>query len=183
MVSVPCCLGQYSVEAGLLGCAAPLTVNSLPNTCPNTKPSELNLDGMEEAYENNGWKDCASTLSKVDCVKDFGYPKLDTYYKPGKIPSSGTATLSNTGSSSVTSPVSGATFTWTAGSSAHVVTAQSTDAAKATGSGSSASATSGNSASGTASASATATTGAAVRAGMDSYLWAGLAAAAVFVQA
>lgn len=154
----------------------------MPNTCPNLNPSELKLDDMEEAFGDQ-FKDCGSTLGKVDCVKEFNYPKLDTYYKPGKIPSGGNATLSNTGSSSVTSPVSGATFTWTAGSSAHVVTAQSTDAAKATGSGASASATSGDSASGTASASPTATTGAAVRAGVDSYLFAGLAVAAVFVQA
>ncbi|PLB51456.1 hypothetical protein P170DRAFT_433443 [Aspergillus steynii IBT 23096] len=161
-------------------CGYSAILSSLPDTCPNTKLSELSIDDLEAAIEQAGWKDCASTLEKVDCAKKFSYPKLDTYYKPGKLPN-GTATLSNTGSSSITSPVSGATFTWTAGSSDHVVTAQSTDAAKATGS--SASATSGDSASGTASASATATTGAAVRVGMDSYLFAGLAVAAVFVQA
>ncbi|KAK1142934.1 hypothetical protein N8T08_007175 [Aspergillus melleus] len=184
-VEKQCGLKASADDSKIQGCACcgfSAALSALPNTCPNANPSDLNLDGMEDLF-GDIWEQCADVLKDLDCAKEFDFPKLDTYYAPGKVPKGGSATLSNT-SGSLTSPVS-ATITWSAGSSAHTVTAVSTDAVKAsgTGSGSSASATTGNSASGTASASATATTGAAVRAGMDSYLWAGLAVAAVFVQA
>ncbi|KAI9046025.1 uncharacterized protein KD926_005972 [Aspergillus affinis] len=161
-------------------CGLSAALSALPNTCPKVNPADLKLADMEEEF-GDMWEQCADTLKDLDCAKEFDFPKLDTYYGPGKIPKGGNETLSNA-SGSLTAPVS-ATITWSAGSSAHTVTAVSTDAVKASGTGSSASATSGDKASGTASASATATTGAAVRAGMDSYLWAGLAVAAVFVQA
>lgn len=105
--------------------------NSIWDTCPNTKPSLLDVDGWYDAFiGRNGWDNCGDYLDAYDCAGDLGFGAKDagettTFYKPGGLPKNGTGTLYNTGS--LTTPVSGATFTWTFGTVQHVVTAVSTD--------------------------------------------------------
>ncbi|KAA8643750.1 hypothetical protein EYZ11_007113 [Aspergillus tanneri] len=160
-------------------CGYSVTLSSLPDICPNTNPAQLGLDMSD--LQDDTWNTCAKTMEKIDCAKEFGYAKLDTYYKPGQPIKNGTESLSATGGS-ITSPVS-ATFTWTASNSTHIITAQSTDA-KVTSSTTASATSDKSSASGssTTSASSPTQTDAAVRSGMNSLLWTGIVAAAVFVQ-
>ncbi|KAL4779079.1 hypothetical protein BJX76DRAFT_365552 [Aspergillus varians] len=120
-----------SYAYGCMCCSYSTFLSSLPNTCPTLDPSELELDNLEQIFRNvsgSDWDDCAQYLEQYDCAKTFGYPDhIETYYGPGEIPTGGTETLHNT-AGSITSPVSGATFTWTSGTVENVVTVSSVGA-------------------------------------------------------
>lgn len=115
--------------------------NSIWDTCPNTKPSLLDVDGWFNGFiTQDDWDKCGDYLDAYDCAGDLGFSAEEaggttTFYKKGGLPKNGTGTLYNTGS--LTTPVSGATFTWTFGTNPHVVTVVSADhvvaAATATG--------------------------------------------------
>ncbi|KAJ6092409.1 hypothetical protein N7467_004378 [Penicillium canescens] len=128
-------------------------VSAIYDTCPNTKPFLLGVDGWNEAvFAPNDWEECGPYPESYDCAGDLGYSRTDTgaiskFYQPGSMPSNGTETLSNK-DGVVSTPVSGDTFTWTFGQSMiavlHTVTVTSADAVvtgKATGGGSSATST------------------------------------------
>ncbi|KAJ5657554.1 uncharacterized protein N7484_001203, partial [Penicillium longicatenatum] len=119
-----------------LCCAESAIVSTIWDTCPNTKPALLDVDGWNNTLlEPNGWASCGEYLDAYDCAGDLGFGAEDaggttTFYKPGGLLKNGTGTLYNTGS--LTTPVSGATFTWTFGTILHAVTAVSTDHVVAT---------------------------------------------------
>lgn len=112
--------------------SARLTTSSIWNTCPNTKPSEIGADYWYDAFlKPNHWEECAPYLEAYDCGGDLGFAaesagNTHTFYKPNALPKNGTETLFNTGGA-LSTPVSGATFTWTDGSLIHAVTAASTN--------------------------------------------------------
>lgn len=104
---------------------------SIYDTCPNTNPSDIGADSWYAALFTHEWEDCGKYLEAYDCAGDLGYGAEDaggthTFYEPGKFPKNGTETLYNTGGA-LSTPVSGATFTWTYGSIEHPVTVKSTD--------------------------------------------------------
>ncbi|KAJ5889616.1 hypothetical protein N7504_010426 [Penicillium tannophilum] len=122
-------------------CAESAILSTIWDTCPNTKPSLLDVDGWFNGFiTQDDWDKCGDYLDAYDCAGDLGFSAEDaggttTFYKKGGLPKNGTGTLYNTGS--LTTPVSGATFTWTFGTNPHVVTVVSADhvvaAATATG--------------------------------------------------
>ncbi|KAJ5698960.1 hypothetical protein N7462_000965 [Penicillium macrosclerotiorum] len=113
-------------------CAMSGFVTAIWGTCPNTKPSDLGADAWYSALlEPNDWEDCGPYLASYDCAGDLGYGSDDAgdtteFYKPNSLPANGTETMYNTGGV-LSTPVSGATFTWTYGTVLHAVTAVSTD--------------------------------------------------------
>ncbi|EPS28532.1 hypothetical protein PDE_03478 [Penicillium oxalicum 114-2] len=100
------------------------------NTCPNTIPSEIGADYWYDSFlKPNHWDECASYLETHDCAHELGYSAesaggTNTFYKPGKLPQNGTQSLFNTGQT-LSTPASGASFTWTDGSLIHAITAAS----------------------------------------------------------
>lgn len=112
--------------------SARLTSSSVWNTCPNTKPSEIGADYWYDAFlKPNHWEECAPYLEAYDCGGDLGFAAesagdTHTFYKPNALPKNGTETLFNTGGV-LSTPASGASFTWTDGSLIHTVTAASTN--------------------------------------------------------
>lgn len=102
------------------------------DTCPNTKPSVIGADDWYAVlFAHSKWEDCGKYLDAYDCAGDLGFGAEDagdthTFYKPGGFPDNGTETLYNTGGV-ISTPISGATFTWTYGSIEHPVTVKSTD--------------------------------------------------------
>lgn len=109
-----------------------LTSSSIWGVCPNTKPSEIGADYWYDAFLGpHHWEDCGPYLEAYDCGSDLGYAAesagdTHTFYKPNNLPKNGTETLYNSGGV-LSTPVSGATFTWTADSLLHAITAASTN--------------------------------------------------------
>lgn len=109
-----------------------LTSSSIWNVCPNTRPSEIGADYWYDAFlRPHHWDECGPYLEKYDCGSDLGFAAesagdTHTFPKPKNLPKNGTETLFNTGGV-LSTPVSGATFTWTDGSLLHAITAASTN--------------------------------------------------------
>lgn len=102
--------------------------------CPDIDPTLIGLstvDTLGTTYDNP-FSGCASTLSNDICEAQLGWPKVagGTYYGPSNLPASGTATLSN-GAGTVTTPVSGAVFTYTNGANTQVYTISAVSVGKA----------------------------------------------------
>jgi len=77
----------------------------------------MGLDDLMKSYHSDNWTSCASPLEKTDCVKslEFEAPaSTGSLYGPTNTPARGTQTLFNN-PGAVSSPVSGATYSWTAG--------------------------------------------------------------------
>ncbi|KAJ5100590.1 hypothetical protein N7456_006642, partial [Penicillium angulare] len=112
-------------------CTQSAIVSTIWDTCPNTDPSDLAIDDWYTAFlEPNDWESCGKYIDAYDCAGDLGFGAesagdTTTFYKPDGLPKNGTESMYNTGA--LSTPVSGATFTWTFASEAHVVTAMSTD--------------------------------------------------------
>ncbi|KAF4966744.1 hypothetical protein FSARC_5609 [Fusarium sarcochroum] len=109
-------------------------LSTIWGVCPDTKPS---LIGPDDVYNRIILKDenypkCADYTDKYSCVGDLkftppGKDKSIKFYNPGELPKNGTKTLSNL-DGSITSPLSGATFTWTRGDRTRAITVASPNA-------------------------------------------------------
>lgn len=116
--------------------------------CPNTNPHLIGLDTVNTLFAafDEPFDQCDSYLTEFDCVKSLGYSPIGTissYIHPSATASAGTGSLTTT-AGSITSPISGSTFVWTAPASNTytVVAAQATNSkGSASGSSSSGSAT------------------------------------------
>ncbi|CEJ59610.1 hypothetical protein PMG11_08227 [Penicillium brasilianum] len=113
-------------------CAQSAIVSAIWGVCPSTKPSEIGVDDWYNAFLGpHHWKECGPYLEAYDCGSNLGYAAesagdTHTFYRPNSLPKNGTETLYNTGGI-LSTPVSGATFTWTDGSLLHGITAASTN--------------------------------------------------------
>ncbi|KAF3399858.1 hypothetical protein F1880_008166 [Penicillium rolfsii] len=113
-------------------CAESAIVSAIWNVCPNTKPSEIGADYWFDAFlRPHHWDECGPYLEAYDCGSDLGFAAesagdTHTFYQPNSLPKNGTETLFNTGGV-LSTPVSGATFTWTDASLLHAITAASTN--------------------------------------------------------
>ncbi|CAG8301557.1 unnamed protein product [Penicillium salamii] len=93
---------------------------SIWDTCPDTKPSLLSADEWFNSVLIPGdWDKCGPYLEAFDCAGDLGYGRADAeanikFWSPTSMPTNGTKTASNI-AGSISSPVSGNTFTWTFG--------------------------------------------------------------------
>jgi hypothetical protein len=96
--------------------------------CPNTNPKLIGLNAIIKAVANTEpWSSCGPSLQQFDCVNDlrFAAPlSTGSIYNPTDLPASGTQTLSNI-AGEVTSPASGAVFTYSAVGSEWTVSALS----------------------------------------------------------
>jgi hypothetical protein len=105
---------------------------SIWGTCPKTKPSLLHADDWLSIFSSDlSWDDCGKYLKEYDCVKIMGFGNSTIgegfeLFAPGKFPENGTATLSNV-DGTISSPVSGATFTWQNKDSPRTIVAFSKD--------------------------------------------------------
>lgn len=87
------------------------------NTCPETQPSLLHADAWLSILPSDfAWDDCGRYLEQYDCAEMMDIGNTTTsqaleLYAPGEFPNNGTATLYNI-DGTISSPVSGATFTW-----------------------------------------------------------------------
>lgn len=93
-------------------------------------PNFLGVDSflnslMGDAWEK--WPKCK--FDNNTCHTDYKYAlpgnKDAKFYEPGKFPKNGTHTTMTNLPGTITSPISGATFTWTMNSTAHTITAAS----------------------------------------------------------
>ncbi|RYP88464.1 hypothetical protein DL770_004628 [Monosporascus sp. CRB-9-2] len=101
--------------------------------CPNTDPSLLGADEIYQSLvvQDENWPQCAEYMEAFPCGSTLGFtpPGGDDsgpFYEPGNFPPNGTATTSNI-AGSITSPVSGAKYTWTYNSIPRTVTVVSAD--------------------------------------------------------
>ncbi|KAI0113350.1 hypothetical protein F4814DRAFT_449797 [Daldinia grandis] len=114
-------------------CSQSGMLSAFSQICPNTDPSLL---GMDEIYQSlvasdEDWPMCATYMDAYPCDGTLGYTPPGgndsaVFYEPGKFPPNGTATPSNV-AGSITSPVSGATYTWTYDGLARTVTVESAE--------------------------------------------------------
>ncbi|KAJ5191258.1 uncharacterized protein N7498_010243 [Penicillium cinerascens] len=115
-------------------CAESAIRSTIYDTCPNTKPSVMDADWwFNRILEENKWTMCRLYLDDYDCAGDLGYGAENAggtqkFYNPGEFLKNGTETLYNT-NGVVSTPVDGASFTWTYISDVHTVTVRSTDLA------------------------------------------------------
>ncbi|KAH7186266.1 uncharacterized protein B0J16DRAFT_363226 [Fusarium flagelliforme] len=120
-------------------CTSSGILSSFWDICPNTKPSLLGADEYWNLLisKDEDYPQCGDYNDVYSCAKDLkftppGKDKSAKFYGPGELPKNGTDTLTNM-EGTITSPLSGATFTWTDGPIEHPITAASVDA-KPTGS-------------------------------------------------
>jgi hypothetical protein len=99
-------------------------LNSIYGICPTTDPTLIGLSNVNqlETIMDTPFDTCGSYLSEFPCAS-LGFTPVagGTFYGPDNLPASGTATLSNLGGT-VTSPASGAVFTYTNGGDGVVYT-------------------------------------------------------------
>ncbi|KXG50482.1 uncharacterized protein PGRI_069730 [Penicillium griseofulvum] len=118
-------------------CGWSAIISAIWDTCPDTKPSLLSADEWFAAVLNPGkWEECGPYLEAYDCANDLGFGRADAggtnnFPRPNSMPTNGTKTMSNVGGT-VSTPVSGDTFTWMFGSATnaviHTVTVSAADA-------------------------------------------------------
>ncbi|RYP52815.1 hypothetical protein DL768_002064 [Monosporascus sp. mg162] len=115
-------------------CAESAYLSTFWEVCPSTDPSLLGADEIYQSLvvQDENWPQCTEYMEAFPCASTLGFtpPGGDdsgTFYEPGNFPPNGTATTSNI-ASSITSPVSGATYTWTYNSIPRTVTVVSGDA-------------------------------------------------------
>ena len=108
------------------------------DVCPSTDPTLIGLNVVIDfgIKASMPWTNCGSYLENIDCLGGLGYEApLSTgeVYNPTNTPSAGTQTLSDI-SGQMTTPASGATFTWFGYASSHTypVIALSADTTAAT---------------------------------------------------
>lgn len=96
--------------------------------CPDTDPKLIGLTKILDATSATlPWSSCGPSLDEFDCVNDLGYEaplSTGSVYNPTDLPASGTQTLSNI-AGEVTSPASGAVFSYSAIGSEWTVSALS----------------------------------------------------------
>ncbi|KAM0549170.1 hypothetical protein ACHAPJ_009479 [Fusarium lateritium] len=79
------------------------------------------------------YEQCADYIDTYDCISDLkftppGKDKSAKVYAPGEFPKNGTKTVTTNLGGSITSPLSGATLSWTAGNIERTITAANADA-------------------------------------------------------
>ncbi|KAK9323674.1 hypothetical protein V1517DRAFT_243301, partial [Lipomyces orientalis] len=103
------------LDAACACCGESASLSSLYSICPDTDPSQAGLDVIQSYFSgfNEPFDSCDQYLSSYNCVSDLGFSQIDggKFYGPSNLLLSGTQSLSD-GPGSITSPVSGATFTW-----------------------------------------------------------------------
>ncbi|KAJ5123091.1 hypothetical protein N7448_009188 [Penicillium atrosanguineum] len=112
-------------------CSYSAAVSTIWDECPNTDPAILGADyWLGGLMEGEHGEACSTYMEHFPCKKlGFGDKVAggtNTFYTPDNLPKNGTETLYNTGGV-ISSPVSGATFTWTSGTLEHAITVSSTD--------------------------------------------------------
>jgi hypothetical protein len=111
-----------------------IALSSIYGLCPNTDPSLIGistLNTLETTYDQP-FSGCDAALSSGICESQLGWPKVagGEYYGPSNLPKNGTNTLSNE-AGTVTSPASGAVFTYTNGANTQVYTISAASVGKA----------------------------------------------------
>lgn len=105
------------------------------NVCPDTNPDILGLNEVRALYlgaDNITAADCPARLSSYDCVA-HGFNASGSYgtnassWANSPLPHTATGSLTDK-AGIITSPVSGATYTWTALNATYTVTAASVEA-------------------------------------------------------
>ncbi|KAJ4247434.1 hypothetical protein NW762_013109 [Fusarium torreyae] len=124
-----CLCGTYSVA-----------LSSVWDICPDTDPGFLGADDLYAGLvaTMKSYEQCADYIDTFDCISDLkftppGKDKSAKVYAPGEFPKNGTKTVTTNRGGSITSPLSGATLSWTAGNIERTITAVNADA-KPTGS-------------------------------------------------
>ncbi|CAI7668417.1 unnamed protein product [Penicillium pancosmium] len=113
-------------------CAESAVRSTIYDTCPNTRPSIIDADyWFGRLLDEEDWSSCRSAFDDYNCAGDLGFGAEDAggvqkYYKPGEFPKNGTETLYNT-NGVISTPISGASFTWDYSTDVHTVTVRSTD--------------------------------------------------------
>ncbi|KAI8689374.1 hypothetical protein NCS56_00200800 [Fusarium sp. Ph1] len=108
------------------------------NVCPDMNPSLIGADDWYNLVPLDNFPTCGKYMDDISCVGDLGFPppgadKSAKFYAPGEFPKNGIETTISNLDGSVTSPLSGETFSWTLGAIEHTVIVASVDA-KPTGS-------------------------------------------------
>ncbi|KAF7558496.1 hypothetical protein G7046_g5667 [Stylonectria norvegica] len=114
-------------------CADSAWLSVFYDVCPDTDPSLLGIDvWYGGVIDKDQWSTCGDYIDEDTCSSQLNYTlpggdKGNKFYSAGDLPANGTKTLSNIGGV-ITSPVSGAAYTWTFDGVDHAVTVASADA-------------------------------------------------------
>ncbi|KAF4995604.1 hypothetical protein FDECE_12747 [Fusarium decemcellulare] len=108
------------------------------NICPDMNPFVLGADDWYNLVPRNNFPACGKYMDAISCTGDLGFAppglnKSAKFFAPGEFPENGTQTTVWNLVGSITSPLSGETFSWTFAGIAHTVTIATADA-KPTGS-------------------------------------------------
>ncbi|GES56895.1 hypothetical protein ATEIFO6365_0001010100 [Aspergillus terreus] len=128
---VDCGLPETELEQDLRGCQCctmSALISSIWDTCPDTDPNYITASYWNETlFGPYDWDTCGPTLREYDCANTLGFGDdsaggIKNFYNPDNVPENGIGPLTNTGGS-ITTPISGSTFTWTFGPSTYTITA------------------------------------------------------------
>ncbi|KAL5361464.1 hypothetical protein BJX96DRAFT_85207 [Aspergillus floccosus] len=129
--AVDCGLSETELERDLRGCQCctmSALISSIWDTCPNTDPDFITASFWNETlFSPYDWDTCGPTLREYDCANALGFGAdpaggIENFRSPNNVPENATGRLTNTGVS-ITTPISGSTFTWTFGPSTYAITA------------------------------------------------------------
>ena len=98
------------------------------NICPGMDPNYLGVDAFLNSLLGDAWEKWPKCkFDNTTCHTEYNYTlpgnKDAKFYQPGEFPKNGTHTTMTNLPGTITSPISGATFTWTMNSTAHTITA------------------------------------------------------------
>lgn len=120
--------------------------NRIYSICPNISPAFLDFDYVNEYWSavDGGFDNCASVLGEYDCINDLNFQPIGTLTYLSSIPAStGTVDFptTTTDGGSITTPLLGAVYTFTALDGASTITAVQATGSMGSGSGGSSSST------------------------------------------
>lgn len=108
------------------------------DTCPNTDPYATTFGYWNRTlFSPYDWDACGPYVEKYDCADSLSLGTnttdgIEHFYTPDNVPKNGTGILTTTGTGTISTPLSGSSFTWTLGSSTYHITAAASNTAAAT---------------------------------------------------
>ncbi|KAI8713759.1 hypothetical protein NCS52_01221400 [Fusarium sp. LHS14.1] len=121
---------KAKVAPACVCCSWSAALSAYWNICPDMDPNYLGVDYFFHSLMGGAWEKWPKCkFDNSTCHTEYNYTlpgnKDAKFYEPGEFPKNGTQTTMTNLAGTITSPISGATFTWTMNSTAHTITAAS----------------------------------------------------------
>ncbi|RMJ16446.1 hypothetical protein CDV36_003905 [Fusarium kuroshium] len=126
--SLPRAEFKAKVAPACVCCSWSAALSAYWNICPDMDPNYLGVDSFFHSLMGGAWEKWPKCkFDNSTCHTEYNYTlpgnKDAKFYEPGKFPKNGTQTTMTNLAGTITSPISGATFTWTMNSTAHTIIA------------------------------------------------------------